>query len=412
MSEIVASEDVPVPHPIQLVVTDDLRRNRLTVFFRLLLGIPLFLWIVLWSLLVVFAVVAAWVVGLVTGRVPDGLHEFIAAYTRYQHPPERVRLDRSRPVPGVHGRTGLPGRPHDRAAGLAEPTDDPLPPDPRDPRRDRRERAPERRVDRRVPRVVLRALHGPDEQGHARPARLLRCATRRRRTATCCSSRSGTRASRTSDPHAGLGRRLPHRRRAVPNRHGRGPAARGRDDPRAAALRARAPRPVPPPARLRAAGPRRHVRLPRRSAERRRRRPRRRLLPQRGLLDRVRARDDRARHLGARRGRRRAARGREPRRRRRALREARDVRDGRGRPRPLGAVPQRAVVRLGRADRGRRTGRRRRVRRRLLRVARGARRARRAAAADRARPRAKGGDRGRATRSSIRSSPSCATSTA
>ena len=33
-----------------------------------------------------------------------------------------------------------------------------------------------------------------------------------------------------------------------------------------------------------------------------RRRPRRRLLPQRGLLDRVRSRDDRARHLGARRG--------------------------------------------------------------------------------------------------------------
>jgi hypothetical protein len=38
-------------------------------------------------------------------------------------------------------------------------------------------------------------------------------------------------------------------------------------------------------------------------------RPRRRLLPQRGLLDRLRPRHDRARHLGARRGRRRAREG-------------------------------------------------------------------------------------------------------
>ena len=52
--------------------------------------------------------------------------------------------------------------------------------------------------------------------------------------------------------------------------------------------------------------------------------PRRRLLPQRGLLDRVRARDDRARHVGARRGSRRAAGGGEPRRRRRPVRPPRD----------------------------------------------------------------------------------------
>ena len=67
---------------------------------------PLFLWIMLWSLLVVFAVVAAWVVGLVTGRVPNGLHEFMAAYTRFSTHLSGVRLDRSRSVSGVHGRTG------------------------------------------------------------------------------------------------------------------------------------------------------------------------------------------------------------------------------------------------------------------------------------------------------------------
>ena len=48
---------------------------------------------------------------------------------------------------------------------------------------------------------------------------------------------------------------------------------------------------------------------------------------------------------------------------------------GRGGPRALGAVPERALVRLGAGPRGGRPRRRRRLRRRLLRVARGARRA-------------------------------------
>ena len=41
------------PHPVRLVVEDDLQRNRLTVFFRLLLAIPHFIWIFLWSIAVV-----------------------------------------------------------------------------------------------------------------------------------------------------------------------------------------------------------------------------------------------------------------------------------------------------------------------------------------------------------------------
>ena len=84
-------------------------------------------------------------------------------------------------------------------------------------------------------------------------------------------------------------------------------AAARSDDPRQAPRRARSARPRAPAARPRAARARGHVRLLRRRAERRRRGPRRRLLPQRGVLDRLRARDDRARHVGARRGRRRAA---------------------------------------------------------------------------------------------------------
>ena len=70
-------------HPIGLIVTDDLRRSRLTVFFRLLLAIPQFIWLYIWSIPVTFTVLIAWFAAVVTGRVPDGLHNFNAAFLRY-----------------------------------------------------------------------------------------------------------------------------------------------------------------------------------------------------------------------------------------------------------------------------------------------------------------------------------------
>jgi hypothetical protein len=38
------NEAGPPAHPIGLIVTDDLKRSRLTVFFRLLLVIPHLIW--------------------------------------------------------------------------------------------------------------------------------------------------------------------------------------------------------------------------------------------------------------------------------------------------------------------------------------------------------------------------------
>jgi hypothetical protein len=70
-------------HPIGLIVTDDLRRSRLTVFFRLLLAIPQALWLSIWSIAVALTVLIAWFAALVTGRVPDGLHNFNASFLRY-----------------------------------------------------------------------------------------------------------------------------------------------------------------------------------------------------------------------------------------------------------------------------------------------------------------------------------------
>ena len=69
-------------HPVGLIVEDDLRRNRLTVFFRLLLAIPQSIWITLWSIVVAFTVLFAWLAALVTGRVPQGLHDFNTRFLR------------------------------------------------------------------------------------------------------------------------------------------------------------------------------------------------------------------------------------------------------------------------------------------------------------------------------------------
>ncbi len=62
----------PQAHPIGLIDSDDLRRSRLTVFFRYPLTIPHLVWLVIWGIAAIF-----------TGRIPDGLHRFIAGYVRY-----------------------------------------------------------------------------------------------------------------------------------------------------------------------------------------------------------------------------------------------------------------------------------------------------------------------------------------
>jgi hypothetical protein len=70
-------------HPVRLVVTDDLERPRLTVLFRLFLALPHFVWWLLWATAVFFVAIVAWIAALVTGRVPDTLHRFLAAFVRY-----------------------------------------------------------------------------------------------------------------------------------------------------------------------------------------------------------------------------------------------------------------------------------------------------------------------------------------
>jgi hypothetical protein len=116
VSEQLDLEPVKEPHPIRLVVTDDLQRSRLTVFFRLLLVIPVALWLALWAIAAFLVVIVAWFAGLFTGRVPDGLHRFLASFVRCSVQVSAYFVIAANPYPSF---TGAPGYPVD--VSIADP---------------------------------------------------------------------------------------------------------------------------------------------------------------------------------------------------------------------------------------------------------------------------------------------------
>jgi 2-(1,2-epoxy-1,2-dihydrophenyl)acetyl-CoA isomerase len=76
--------DAPWRHPIRLVVDDDLRRWRLTVAFRWLLGLPHLLVLALWTYVAVPVAIVHWFITLVRGRPSPGLHAWTSRLVRYQ----------------------------------------------------------------------------------------------------------------------------------------------------------------------------------------------------------------------------------------------------------------------------------------------------------------------------------------
>ena len=95
-------------HPIRLLVDDDLSRNRLTVLFRLLLAIPLLVWLVLWTVAVAIAAIVGWVATLVTGSLPESLHKFFGSYVRYVTHVGGYLALAAGPYPGFTGEPGYP----------------------------------------------------------------------------------------------------------------------------------------------------------------------------------------------------------------------------------------------------------------------------------------------------------------
>ena len=96
----------PAPPAVHLSLDDDLRRSRLTVFFRPLLTVPHLVWLALWGLTAFMALLVAWIAGIVTGRVPAGLHGFLARYVRYSVHVHAFALLVANPFPGFGGAPG------------------------------------------------------------------------------------------------------------------------------------------------------------------------------------------------------------------------------------------------------------------------------------------------------------------
>jgi hypothetical protein len=106
-----ATPDIETPSaepPVRLVLSDDLERGRLTVFFRLIIIIPFFIWLGLWGILALFAALANWVATLVRGTSPAALHDFLARFVRYTtHTYAYLNLT-AQPLPSFEGEPGYP----------------------------------------------------------------------------------------------------------------------------------------------------------------------------------------------------------------------------------------------------------------------------------------------------------------
>ena len=103
---LAALEPPDAPERARLVDTDDPRRSRLTVFFRLPLAFPHIAWLVLWTVVAILAGIANWFATLATGRSPDSLFRFLSAYVRYSTHVSAFLCLIGNPFPGFTGKAG------------------------------------------------------------------------------------------------------------------------------------------------------------------------------------------------------------------------------------------------------------------------------------------------------------------
>jgi Domain of unknown function (DUF4389) len=72
-----------VSYPVTFEADYTEQRNRLTAFFRLILAIPLAIWLYLYGIVATIAIVIAWFAIVFTGHYPKGLYEFVAGFNRF-----------------------------------------------------------------------------------------------------------------------------------------------------------------------------------------------------------------------------------------------------------------------------------------------------------------------------------------
>jgi hypothetical protein len=97
----------PPQHPVHLVGdAHDLRRSRVTVFFRLLLALPHLIWLALWTIAAILVTILNWFVTLVTGTPAAAFHRFLSRYVRYELHVYAFLYLAANPFPGFAGEAG------------------------------------------------------------------------------------------------------------------------------------------------------------------------------------------------------------------------------------------------------------------------------------------------------------------
>ena len=99
----------PLPirnHPVRLESGGELRRSRLTVFFRILLAFPHLIWLTLWGVVALGAAVINWFATLILGTPPRALHRILSSYVRYQAHVVAYLYLIGNPFPGFTGSEG------------------------------------------------------------------------------------------------------------------------------------------------------------------------------------------------------------------------------------------------------------------------------------------------------------------
>jgi len=94
--------------PVRLVLRDDLRRSRLTVFFRLFLAIPHLFWFWIWASAVSATVFVQWLVTVVRARPITALNTFHVHFVRYGAQLTAYVALAANPFPGFLGEPGYP----------------------------------------------------------------------------------------------------------------------------------------------------------------------------------------------------------------------------------------------------------------------------------------------------------------
>jgi Domain of unknown function (DUF4389) len=71
-------------YPVRFEADYVSQRSRLTTFFRLILAIPLAIWVAIYWIAASIAIIVAWFAIVFTTRYPRALYDFVEGFTRYE----------------------------------------------------------------------------------------------------------------------------------------------------------------------------------------------------------------------------------------------------------------------------------------------------------------------------------------